>query len=79
MPQAVMPKAVKVSLKDITKAIEKARKELAAASNKTRDRATKRKLSKKRERLKAIEAQVKILCPPVRGSLVTHFVVVPLQ
>ena len=75
-----MPQAITVSLKDITKAIEKARKELAAASKKTKNRAMKQRLSKKVESLKAIEARVVVLCPPsARNPAVTHFIVVPLE
>jgi len=75
-----MPQAITVSLKDITKAIEKASKELTAASKKTRNRATKQRLLSKIESLKAIETRVLILCKPsALNPPPTHFIFVPLE
>jgi len=74
-----MPQAITVSLKDITKAIEKASKELAAASKKTKNRETKQRLLRKVESLKAIEARVVILCKASALNPPTHFIVVPLE
>jgi hypothetical protein len=73
-----MPQAITVSLKDITKAIDKASKDLAAASKKTKDRATKQRLLKKVESLKALEARVVVLCKASALNQPTHFIVVPL-
>lgn len=74
-----MPQAITISLKDITKAIDKAARELTAASKKTRDRRVKQDLSKKVEKLKGIEASVKVLCQPTPINPPTHFLVIPLE
>ena len=74
-----MPQAITISLKDITKAIDKAARELTAASKKTRDRRVKQDLSKKVEKLKGIEASVKVLCQATPINPPTHFVVIPLE
>lgn len=74
-----MPRTVKVSLKGITAAIERAHSELTAASKKTKDRQMKEMLSAKIASLEAIDKQVRVLCVPIPTNPPTHFILIPID